>query len=269
LGLTTRATLACPIIPRMDMWLNEIVQPAAATYLGSPWSRCGRARIPAARATTSAGAKLSEHSFGNAVDVMGFRLADGREVTVIKGWRGAPEEQDFCARSFVGACQLFNTVLRPRAPTRSTTTIPPRPRASRPARRTTGVQTGDQVTPAQPGRRSQPAVQPEPSPRPELSRPVELDEEEDPFVIDAVASRRASRRVLSAHRERRCARRPERRRAACPGAPLVAHRVQRRARLRPAAADRPQGPAAPARPREPSCCSRRCSTATPSTENLA
>ena len=26
------------------------------------------------------GAKLSEHAFGNALDVMGFRLEDGREV---------------------------------------------------------------------------------------------------------------------------------------------------------------------------------------------
>jgi hypothetical protein len=59
------------------------------------------------------GAKLSEHSFGNALDVMGFALADGREVSVVKGWRGNPAEQEFLREVFVGACRYFTTVLGP------------------------------------------------------------------------------------------------------------------------------------------------------------
>ena len=61
------------------------------------------------------GAKLSEHSFGNALDIMAFHLADGREVTVLKGWRGNPREQDFLREVFVGACRYFATVLGPGA----------------------------------------------------------------------------------------------------------------------------------------------------------
>ena len=61
------------------------------------------------------GARLSEHAFGNAVDVMAFRFADGREVSVVRGWRGAPEEQEFLREVFVGACGYFNTVLGPGA----------------------------------------------------------------------------------------------------------------------------------------------------------
>ena len=59
------------------------------------------------------GAKVSEHAFGNALDVMAFILADGREITVVKGWRGDPAEQEFLREAFVGACRYFNTVLGP------------------------------------------------------------------------------------------------------------------------------------------------------------
>src|SRR6478609_7566805 len=33
-GLTSRATLACPIIPEIDRWLLDVVQPAAEIYYG-------------------------------------------------------------------------------------------------------------------------------------------------------------------------------------------------------------------------------------------
>jgi hypothetical protein len=58
------------------------------------------------------GAKLSEHAFGNAMDIMAFVLADGRQVTVEKGWRN-PADQDFLREVFVGACRYFTTVLAP------------------------------------------------------------------------------------------------------------------------------------------------------------
>jgi hypothetical protein len=59
------------------------------------------------------GAKVSEHAFGNAMDVMAFVLADGREINVEKGWRGDPAEQEFLREAFVGACRYFTTVLAP------------------------------------------------------------------------------------------------------------------------------------------------------------
>jgi len=46
---------------------------------------------------------------------MAFRLADGREITVARGWRGAPDEQAFLREVFVGACGYFTTVLAPGA----------------------------------------------------------------------------------------------------------------------------------------------------------
>jgi hypothetical protein len=58
-------------------------------------------------------AHISEHAFGNALDIAAFTLADGRRVTVKDGWRGMPEEQGFLRDIQAGACAHFTTVLAP------------------------------------------------------------------------------------------------------------------------------------------------------------
>lgn len=112
-GLTSRVTLACPIIPRIDQWLDEIVRPAAQLYFGTPLLDIKAGSYSCRPRNNQAGAKLSEHSFGNALDIMGFTLADGREVTIVKGWKGSQAEQEFLREVFVGACRYFTTVLGP------------------------------------------------------------------------------------------------------------------------------------------------------------
>jgi hypothetical protein len=112
-GLKSKVTLACPIIPSIDTWLDEIVKPAALMYFGVPVVDVKAGSYSCRPRNNRAGAKLSEHSFGNALDVMGFVLADGREVSVVKGWKGNPVEQEFLREAFVGACRYFTTVLGP------------------------------------------------------------------------------------------------------------------------------------------------------------
>ena len=58
-------------------------------------------------------ARISEHAFGNALDIASFTLADGRKITVKNGWRGSPEEQGFLRDVQGAACEQFNTVLAP------------------------------------------------------------------------------------------------------------------------------------------------------------
>jgi hypothetical protein len=114
-GLSSRGTLACPIIPSIDAWLNEVVQPAASLYFGAAVAEVKSGSYACRPRNNRGGAKLSEHAFGNALDVMGFRFADGREITVLTGWRGAPAEQEFLREVFVAACSYFTTVLGPGA----------------------------------------------------------------------------------------------------------------------------------------------------------
>jgi hypothetical protein len=58
-------------------------------------------------------AHISEHAFGNALDIAAFTLADGRRISVKDGWRGLPEEQGFLRDVQSGACAHFTTVLAP------------------------------------------------------------------------------------------------------------------------------------------------------------
>jgi hypothetical protein len=58
-------------------------------------------------------ARISEHAFGNALDIAAFTLADGRTITVKNGWHGLPEEQGFLRDVQGAACEQFSTVLAP------------------------------------------------------------------------------------------------------------------------------------------------------------
>jgi len=114
-GLSKQATLACPAIATIDAWVEEIVKPAALLYYGTPVADLRAGSYACRPRNNQRGAKYSEHAFGNAMDVMGFQLADGREISVVKGWRGDPVDQEFLREVFLGACRYFTTVLGPGA----------------------------------------------------------------------------------------------------------------------------------------------------------
>jgi hypothetical protein len=108
------ATLACPIVSMLDRWLADSVQPAAQRWFGSRVAEIKQISAYSCRGMNgNPHAHISEHAFGNALDIAAFTLADGRRITVKDGWRGMPEEQGFLRDVQASACQLFNTVLAP------------------------------------------------------------------------------------------------------------------------------------------------------------
>jgi hypothetical protein len=110
------ATLACPMISEVDRWLSEVVQPAAAAWFGEPVAEIRQLSSYACRSMNGQpGASISEHAFGNALDVAIFKLASGREVKVKDGWNGRPEEKGFLRHVHAAACERFSTVLAPGA----------------------------------------------------------------------------------------------------------------------------------------------------------
>ena len=56
---------------------------------------------------------MSEHAFGNALDVAAFRLADGGRSTCCAIGGGHPRPRAFLQAAFSGACAEFYTVLGP------------------------------------------------------------------------------------------------------------------------------------------------------------
>jgi hypothetical protein len=108
------ATLACPIVSVLDRWLADSVQPAAMRWFGARVVEIKQISAYSCRGMNgNSRAHISEHAFGNALDIAGFTLADGRHVSVKDGWKGLPEEQGFLHDVQASACQQFTTVLAP------------------------------------------------------------------------------------------------------------------------------------------------------------
>ncbi len=108
------ATLACPIVSVLDRWLADSVQPAAQRWFGARVVEIKQISAYSCRGMNgSSRAHISEHAFGNALDIAGFTLADGRHISVKDGWKGVPEEQGFLHDVQAAACQQFSTVLAP------------------------------------------------------------------------------------------------------------------------------------------------------------
>jgi hypothetical protein len=108
------ATLACPIVSALDHWFADSVQPAAQRWFNSRVVEIRQISAYSCRGMNgNPSAHISEHAFGNALDIAAFTLADGRRITVKDGWHGLPEEQGFLRDVQAAACQQFTTVLAP------------------------------------------------------------------------------------------------------------------------------------------------------------
>jgi hypothetical protein len=113
-SVTPAATLACPLVSALDNWMATGVQPAARRWFGQPVVEIKQISAYSCRSMNGQrGAPISEHAFGNALDVAAFTFADGRKLTVREGWHGAPEERAFLHDVHASACRLFSTVLAP------------------------------------------------------------------------------------------------------------------------------------------------------------
>ena len=111
---TPTATLDCPLVSALDEWFATAVQPAALRWFGQPVAEVRQISAYSCRGMNgNPRARISEHSFGNALDIASFTLADGRRITVKNGWRGSPEEQGFLRDVQAAACDRFSTVLAP------------------------------------------------------------------------------------------------------------------------------------------------------------
>jgi Extensin-like protein C-terminus len=110
-------TIDCPMIPALEAWLDAIVQPDAQARFGQRVATVNVFGAYSCRGIDNmAGARLSEHAFGNAVDVAGFTLADGRKIDFVHDWKKTDSpEAAFLHEAHAGACQYFTTVLGPGA----------------------------------------------------------------------------------------------------------------------------------------------------------
>lgn len=109
-GLAT----SCPVAAALLLWDERVVQPAALRHFGVEVASVQHAGSYSCRRLygRAAGA-WSEHATADAVDVTGFRLSNGRTVSVLRDWPGSGADAAFLREVRDGACRLFTTVLSP------------------------------------------------------------------------------------------------------------------------------------------------------------
>lgn len=111
--LTRPVTVGCEVSRRLADWVDGVAKPAAAAKGAALASMDPYAGYTCRPVNGQVGRRLSEHAFGHAIDLGVFRLSDGREISVLDGWRSRGEERRFLQALWTGACDTFGTVLGP------------------------------------------------------------------------------------------------------------------------------------------------------------
>lgn len=113
-GLSSSFLASCPLAVAFALFERHSLQPAAQAVFGQTVTRVGHLGSFACRNIYNrADGRLSQHASANALDIAGFRLADGRTISVLKDWPGDGESARFLRQVRDGACKDFNVVLSP------------------------------------------------------------------------------------------------------------------------------------------------------------
>ncbi len=113
-ALEPAALVDCSVAGALTRWLEEDVQPAAHSMLGQWVTGIRVAGSYACRGRNNdPTAQLSEHAFGNAIDVSAFRLQDGTWVDVQPFADDTEPAAQFLTAIRADACGPFTTVLGP------------------------------------------------------------------------------------------------------------------------------------------------------------
>ena len=115
------AKLNCNLALATYKWLIDKVQPIARKKYKMPIVSMRQLSSFSCRSRRGSGtSRISEHSFGNALDVGSFTLSNGKTISVLKDWSttgalfGIGKDANFLFDAHKAACDSFATVLSPR-----------------------------------------------------------------------------------------------------------------------------------------------------------
>ncbi len=110
IGLIPEAEMNCPMAEAAARFMANTVSPAARTQFGAKLKSVNQASAYVCRPRHN-GEKMSEHAFGNALDIASFTLADDTRIEV----EATPMQKnaEFLSDVRKAACGPFKTVLGP------------------------------------------------------------------------------------------------------------------------------------------------------------
>jgi hypothetical protein len=103
---------SCKLAVAYALFEEHGLQPAARQAFGQPVARVEHLGSFACRNIGSS-QRRSQHASANALDIAGFRLQDGRRISVARHWDGAGQEALFLRQVRDAACSSFNVTLGP------------------------------------------------------------------------------------------------------------------------------------------------------------
>jgi hypothetical protein len=113
-ALSSSFLASCPLAVAYAMFEHHTLQPVAQSVYGQKVARLDHLGSFACRNVYNreSGA-LSRHASADALDIAGFRLTDGRSISVLKDWPKQNQDAQFLRQVRDGACEAFSVVLSP------------------------------------------------------------------------------------------------------------------------------------------------------------
>ena len=113
-ALSSSFLASCPLAVAFALFERHALQPASQAVYGQAVTRVDHLGSFACRNMYNRenGAR-SQHASANALDIAGFRLADGRTISLLKDWPKDNQDARFLRQVRDGACDMFSVVLSP------------------------------------------------------------------------------------------------------------------------------------------------------------
>ena len=112
ISLSQESTIDCGTAKALKTWVERSAKPELRSFGGGLKRLRVAAHYACRTRNNQPGAKISEHGKGRAIDISGFILNDGSEISVLRGWNEAKTKRAMRAMH-KGACGPFGTVLGP------------------------------------------------------------------------------------------------------------------------------------------------------------
>jgi hypothetical protein len=111
--LSRSALMSCAMASRLDRFEREAIEPLAERDLRRRVVAINHLGAYSCRANTGRSGELSQHAFGRAIDISGFRFSDGTSASVQHDWQGRGPVTNFLHDVARNACRYFSVVLTP------------------------------------------------------------------------------------------------------------------------------------------------------------
>ena len=111
--LSRPVLMSCALARRLDRFEREVIEPLAERDLRRRVVAITHLGAYACRGNTGHWGELSQHAFGRAIDISGFRFSDGTSASVQYDWHGQGPVTNFLHDVARNACRYFSVVLTP------------------------------------------------------------------------------------------------------------------------------------------------------------